>query len=261
MNLHDTPEQAAFRQGIRAWIDRKVPPQMKGRDEALVTLSKQELMPLRMLLAGEGWLLPYMPKQYGGAEFDPIQTIIFMEEMAAAGVPYIEARGSGIANITAVLLRWGSPEQKERLLKPTLAGTIFWCQGYSEPGSGSDLASLQTRAAVTPEGFVIDGQKIWTSRAHESDWIFLLARTDPAAKRKQDGISFFVFDMKTPGISIRPLITLDGRHYFNQTFYDHVQVPQAGLVGELNKGWTVAKALLVHERLNSPGANPNTLAR
>ena len=264
MNIRESSEEAAFREKVRRWIAERVPPHLKGAfhgGSPTAQLSMEAMAPLRRLLAAEGWLVPDLPTEYGGAGLPPMQTIILNEEFMRAGVPYLEARGGGIGNITQVLARYATEEQKQRFLVPTLKGEIFWCQGYSEPGSGSDLASLQLRAEPVGDGFVLNGQKIWTSRAHYADCIFLLARTDPNAKRKQEGISFFVLSMKTPGIEVRPLTTIDGRHYFNETFFTDVRVPADGLIGRLNQGWTVAKSLLVHERLGSAGANPLMLER
>jgi len=263
MNINDTPAEAAFRAQVRDWIAARVPANLKGLRNSNVSvpqLSREELWPLRELIAAEGWIVPELPREVGGAGLDAMQTIILNEEMFDAGVPIVEARAPGTGNICQILNRWGTAEQKARFLTPTLQGRIYWCQGYSEPGAGSDLASLQLRAVRDGDAYVLNGQKIWTSQAHRADAIFLLARTDPDAPRRQQGISFFIFDMKLPGIEVRPLVTIDGIHHFNETFFNDVRVPLDGLVGAENQGWTVAKALLVHERLNAPGAHPQVLA-
>ncbi|MBI4080980.1 MAG: acyl-CoA dehydrogenase family protein [Candidatus Lambdaproteobacteria bacterium] len=264
MNIVDTPEQARFRAEVRAWIATHVPPHLKGLRQGIIRgpgLGWEALRPLREALVAQGWLFPGFPAEYGGGGLDPIQQIVFQEEYIRAGIPPAAGASGSATNISQILLKWGTPEQKARLLAPTLRAELRWCQGYSEPGSGSDLASLQTRAERVEGGYRISGQKIWTSLAQHADWIFLLARTDPQARRKQDGISFFVFDVRSPGVTITPIYTIDGFHHFNQTFYDNVFVPESGLVGGLNQGWTVAKALLVHERLNVTSANPLILRR
>jgi len=264
MNINDTPEQAAFRQSIRDWIDKNVPSHLKGLRQGIVQgpgLPKETVAPLREALRKEGWLMPSFPKEYGGGGLSTMEMIIFSEEFTRAGVPLTDAGSGANGNICQILFKYGTEDQKQRLLAPTLKGELRWCQGYSEPSSGSDLASLQTRAVKVEGGWQINGQKIWTSGAHHADWIFFLARTNPDAPRPQQGISFFVFDVKSPGIEVSPLITIDDHHHFNQTFYDNVFVPDSGLVGEVNQGWTVAKALLVFERLNHIAANPMVLGR
>ncbi|MBI4084095.1 MAG: acyl-CoA dehydrogenase family protein [Candidatus Lambdaproteobacteria bacterium] len=262
MNINDTPEQAKFRRDIRAWIKKNVPARLQGRRQGIVQgpgIPAEEYAPIRKALIREGWLAPSFPKEYGGAGFDALQMIIFNEEFQRAGVPGPPGGTGGLNNVSQILFKYGTEAQKQRWLLPGLKGEITWCQGYSEPGAGSDLASLKVRADKVDGGYVINGQKIWTSMAHKADWIYLLARTDQNAKPRQKGISFFIFSMKTPGITIRPIITIDDHHHFNETFYDNVKVPEDALVGKLNEGWTVAKALLVHERLNHIAANPQVL--
>jgi len=202
-------------------------------------------------LAARGWLVPQWPKEYGGADMGIVEQLILQEEMAYRGAPIPGT--SGIRMLGPVLMLYGTEEQKREHLPGIASGEVIWCQGYSEPGSGSDLASLQTRAVRDGDEYVINGQKIWTSNAHRADQIFLLARTDPDAP-KHRGISFFVFPMKTPGITVQPLINLAGIHGFNQTFYDNVRVPAKSLVGEENRGWYVGAALLDFERSNISGA-------
>jgi len=264
MNISDTPEQAEFRAEVRAWLQANVPPHLKGLRQGIIRgpgVDWETLRPLREVLAARGWLYPGFPTEYGGGGLDPIRVIIFQEEYTRAGIPPAVGSSGASTNISTILAKWGTAAQKERLLRPTLRGELRWCQGYSEPGAGSDLAGLATRAERVEGGFRINGAKIWTSLAQHADWIFMLARTDPAARPRQAGISFFVFDVRSPGVDIRPIYTIDGFHHFNQTTYDDVFVPDSGLVGEVNQGWTVAKALLVHERLNVTSANPRYLAR
>ncbi|MCZ6843348.1 MAG: acyl-CoA dehydrogenase family protein [SAR324 cluster bacterium] len=263
MNINDTADQAAFRTEVREWIEKSVPPALKGLRQGIVQgpgLSQEALQPLDKALDEKGWLAPHWPKEYGGAGFDLGQLVIFTEEFDRAGVP--DRHTSGLDMLAPILMRYGSDEQKEKFLTPTLRGEITWAQGYSEPQAGSDLASLALKCEVTDEGFILNGQKIWTSKAHVSDWIFVLVRTDTNVERRQDGISFLLCDLKnSPGITVRNIITIDGFHHFNETFFDNVVVPKENLVGELNKGWTVAKALLGHERFMHPTSDPYKMGR
>ena len=263
MNINDTPEQAAFRAEVQFWIDKSVPASLKGLRQGIVQgpgLSEEELEPLEKALAGKGWLAPHWPKEHGGAGFDLGEMVIFKEECDRAGVP--DRHTTGLDMLGPILMRYGTDAQQEKFLAPTLRGEISWAQGYSEPQAGSDLASLALKCDITEEGFVLNGQKIWTSKAHVADWIFVLVRTDSSSGRRQEGISFLLCDLKnTPGITIRNIITIDGFHHFNETFFDNVVVPREQLVGELNKGWTVAKALLGHERFMHPTSDPYKMAR
>ena len=262
MNVQESPEQIAFRERIRRWIAEKVPPRLKGLRQGIVQgpgLGEDEMKPLVDALAAEGWLAPDIPKEYGGAGFDFMQSVTFREECSRAGLParYV----FGLEMLAPVLLKFGSEAQKKRFLLPTVKSEIKWAQGYSEPGAGSDLANLQFRADITEDGFLLNGQKIWTSRAHHSDWTFMLVRTDPKSKKKQEGISFLLVDLKTPGITIRPITTIDGFTHFCEVFFENVPVPKDQLVGELHKGWMVAKALLGHERFGHPTADPFIMFR
>lgn len=262
MNINDTPEQAAFRAEVREWIERCVPAALKGLRQGIVQapeLSQEEKRPLIEALEKKGWLAPLWPKEYGGAGFDLAQSIIFNEECGEAGV-HIH-RSNGINMLGPILIRYGTAEQQKQFLEPIKRNEMVWAQGYSEPQAGSDLAGLQVSAEVGDEHFIVNGQKIWTSRAHIADWIFMLVRTDANAKRKQDGISFILADMKTSGIEARPIITMDGFHHFNEVFFDNVKVPRENLVGELNEGWNVAKALLGHERFNHYSSDPIVLSK
>jgi len=259
MNINDTPEEAAFRAEVREWIDKEIPPHLKGLRQEVVMApehTNDDFVPIWEALGRKpGWLAPAWPEEVGGAGWNAMQMIIYEEEYTRAGIPQ-NRNMAGIGNLGPILIKYGTPEQKAKYLGPTMRRDIYWCQGYSEPNAGSDLASLQLRADPTEGGWLLNGQKIWTSRAHFAEMMFLLARTDPTAKKKQEGISFFILDMKTPGITVRPLLTIDDHHHFNETFFENVFVPTEGLVGELNKGWTVAKALLGYERFNSVMANP-----
>ena len=263
MNINDTPEQATFRAEVRDWIETSIPPQLKGLRQGIVQgpgMSVEELAPLEKALEEKGWLAPQWPEEYGGAAFDIGQMVIFKEECDRAGMP--DRHTTGLDMLGPILMRYGSEEQKAKFLPPTLRGEITWAQGYSEPQAGSDLASLALKCEVTEDGFVLNGQKIWTSKAHIAEWLFLLARSNTDVERKQDGISFLLCDLKnTSGITIRNIITIDDHHHFNETFFDNVFIPKENLVGELHKGWTAAKALLGHERFMHPVADPARLAR
>ena len=257
MNINETPEQSAFRAEVREWIETRVPPHLKGIPQTIVQgpgLPHEEMRPLEEALAEKGWSAPAWPKEYGGAGFDIPRMVIFDEECAKAGMP--DRHTPGLDMMGPILIRYGTAAQRERFLEPILRCEIIWAQGYSEPEAGSDLASLKLKADVTDDGFILNGQKIWTSKAHVADWIFLLARTDPKPQRKQEGISFLLVETKTPGIEVRPIVTMDNFTHFCETFFTDVHVPRENLVGEQDKGWEVAKALLGHERFTHPTANP-----
>ncbi len=254
MEFRDTPEEAAFRTEVRTFINGALPANLKGvsafeepDDEGI----RNGLKDWRTAVGKKGWTAPHWPKEYGGAGMSVTEQFVYSEEMANARAPQVG--GSGVAMLGPVLIRYGSEEQQKEHLPRITSGEVQWCQGYSEPGSGSDLASLQTRAIRDGDDFVINGQKIWTSGAHRAEWMFMLARTDPDAP-KHRGISMILMDMKSPGISVQPLITLAGDHVFNQEFFDNVRVPAKNIVGEENRGWYVGAALLDFERSNIAGA-------
>lgn len=248
MNLKDSPEQQAFRAEIRRWLQDNLPSgwgqtvfEPKGEDERAAFRLEWE----KKLYRG-GWSGITWPKQYGGRGASPIENAIFLEEMARADAP----DGMNIIgrNLTGpTLMTHGSPAQKERFLPPILRGEEVWCQGFSEPGSGSDLASVRCKAVREGNEFVVTGQKIWTSFAQYSNWCFMLVRTDPDAL-KHRGLSFLLVDMRSPGITIRPLVQITGETEFNEVFFDAVRVPVANLVGELNQGWRIAMTTLAFER-------------
>ncbi len=265
MDLNFSKEELAFRDEVRTWLAANVPPDLRDKVLNYRELSKDDLTRWHRILAAKGWIVPAWPVEHGGTGWDAVQRYIWEEEYAAAGAPPIA--GFGVAMCGPVLIKFGSEEQKKRYLPGIHSGDVFWGQGYSEPGSGSDLASLKTRAerirgADGKQYYMVNGQKIWTTLGHYGDWIFCLVRTDPDAK-KQDGISFLLIDMATPGITVRPLILLDEGHEVNEVFFDNVKVPVENLVFEENKGWTVAKYLLGHERLNTGriGASKRELKR
>jgi alkylation response protein AidB-like acyl-CoA dehydrogenase len=261
MDLNYSPEEAAFRDEARAWLRANLPQDLREKVENYAHLSKEDLMRWHRILAQKGWVAPAWPKEWGGTGWNVVQRFIFEEELGFAGAPPIIP--FGVTMCAAVLLRFGSDAQKKRFLPRIYNGDDFWCQGYSEPGSGSDLASLKTKAVRQGDQYVVNGQKIWTTLAHYADWIFCLVRTDPTLEKRQEGISFLLIDMKTPGITVRPLILMDGAHEVNEVFFDEVKVPAENLVHDEGKGWTVAKYLLGYERMNTGriGESKRQLAR
>jgi alkylation response protein AidB-like acyl-CoA dehydrogenase len=261
MDLNYSAEELAFRDEVRGWLRASLPQDLREKAENYQHLSKDDLMRWHRILAKKGWVAPAWPKEWGGTGWNVVQRYIFDEELGYAGTPPIIP--FGITMCAAVLLRFGSEAQKKRFLPRIYNGEDFWCQGYSEPGSGSDLASLKTKAVRQGDHYVVNGQKIWTTLAHYADWIFCLVRTDPTLEKRQEGISFLLMDMKTPGITVRPLILMDGAHEVNEVFFDDVKVPLENLVHEEGKGWTVAKYLLGHERMNTGriGESRRQLAR
>ncbi len=249
MELNYSPEELAFRDEVRTWLRENLPEDLRNKVERYEGLSREDLIRWHKILAAKGWSGPAWPQEYGGPGWDATQRYIFEEECGYAGTPPLVP--FGLSMCAPVLMRFGTPEQKARFLPRILNADDFWCQGYSEPGSGSDLASLKTRAVRDGDEYVVNGQKIWTTLGHYADWIFCLVRTEANPRIRQEGISFLLIDMKTPGITVRPLILMDGHHEVNEVFFDDVRVPAENLVHEEGKGWTVAKFLLGHERMNT----------
>jgi alkylation response protein AidB-like acyl-CoA dehydrogenase len=249
VDLNYSPEELAFRDEVRAWLQANLPRDLKDKVASYAHLSKEDLLRWHRILAKKGWVAPAWPKEWGGTGWNLVQRYIFEEELGYAGGPMLVP--FGLAMCAPVLLRFGTEAQKQRFLPRIYHGDDFWCQGYSEPGSGSDLASLKTKAVREKDSYVVNGQKTWTTLAHYADWIFCLVRTDPHTERRQEGISFLLMDMKTPGITVRPLMLMDGAHEVNEVFFDDVKVPAENLVFEEGKGWTVAKYLLGYERMNT----------
>jgi alkylation response protein AidB-like acyl-CoA dehydrogenase len=249
MFRHDTPAEAQFRGEVRTWLEANLPLALRWRT---ARPPPAELMPWYQTLSRKGWVAPHWPKQHGGMGATLNEQIIMMEELARIGAPQLPAQG--LNHIGPLLMKFGSESQKARHLPPIIAGTVIWAQGYSEPGAGSDLASLSTRAMLESDRFVVRGQKIWTTWGHHSDWMFALVRTDPQAQPRHAGISFLLIDLRSPGIRIRPIKTIAGDDEFSEVFFDDVVVPAENLVGTLNDGWRIANALLGHERLAS--SNP-----
>ncbi|MBT3553196.1 MAG: acyl-CoA dehydrogenase [Rhodospirillaceae bacterium] len=247
MDLNLAPEDVAFAEEVRTFIDANLPDATR-RAMTLTTafLNEPELgYEWHKLLHKKGWSVPSWPDEWGGPGWTPVQKYIFDLESARAGAPVYNGQGSRM--VGPVLMHFGTDEQKNKYLPSICSGEDHWCQGYSEPGSGSDLASLKTKAVADGDDYIINGQKIWTSFAHKSNCMFALVRTSTEGKR-QEGITFILLDMDLPGITIRPIIGNGGDHEFNEVFFDDVRVPQSGRVGEENKGWDVAKYLLEFER-------------
>ncbi|HEY3101090.1 MAG TPA: acyl-CoA dehydrogenase family protein [Methylomirabilota bacterium] len=249
MDLNYSPEETAFRDEVRAWIEANLPSDLRDKVLSYRELSKDELLRWHKTLAKKGWIAPHWPKEWGGTDWTVVQRYIFEEESGAAGCPPIVP--FGVRMCAPVLLRFGTDAQKQRFLPRIYNGDDFWVQGYSEPGAGSDLASLKTRAVREGDHYVVTGQKIWTTLGQYGDWIFCLVRTDPKTEKRQDGISFLLVDMKSPGITVRPIVLLDQSREVNEVFFDDVKVPSENLVHEENKGWTVAKFLLGYERMGT----------
>jgi alkylation response protein AidB-like acyl-CoA dehydrogenase len=236
----------AFREEVRAFAEKNCPADIRTRVASGAKPIRREYSTWQKILYQHGWAAPGWPKEYGGTGWDLKQRQIFEQETAKADCPAQYHHGLG--HIGPVIMEFGTPEQKARYLPRILDGTEWWCQGYSEPGSGSDLASLRTGAVVDADSYVVNGQKIWTSHAHEADMIYMLVRTSTEARR-QDGISLLLIPMNTPGIEVRPIRTIDGWHHVNEVFFHDVRVPRANLVGQEGKGWRCAKYLLERERL------------
>jgi len=245
MQLEFTPEERAFREEVRTFIAEQYPADVRARQNQGVELQKGDYLAWHRILGKQGWSVPAWPVEYGGTGWTATQRYIWDDELARADTVPIIAFSTSL--VGPVLYTFGTPEQKARFLPGIVSGDVWWCQGYSEPGAGSDLASLQTRAVRDGDHYVVNGQKTWTTLAQHADWGFFLVRTDPAA-RKQSGISFLLIDMKSPGVTVQPIITLDGAHEVNEVWLEDVRVPVANRVHEENKGWTCAKMLLSHER-------------
>lgn len=249
MFRRDTTAESHFRIEVRTWLEANLPLALRGRT---ARPPPAELMPWYQALSRKGWIAPHWPKHYGGMGATLNEQIIITEELARIGAPQLPAQG--LNHIGPILMKFGTEAQKAQHLPPIIAGTVIWAQGYSEPGAGSDLASLSTRATLEGDHFIVRGQKIWTTWGHHSDWMFALVRTDPQAQPRQAGISFLLVDLRSQGIRIRPIKTIAGDDEFSEVFFDDVVVPAENLVGKLNDGWRIANALLGHERLAS--SNP-----
>lgn len=245
MDINFTPEQIAFRDEVRAFVDARLPAEIRERLRDGHLPSKEESVTWQRILAERGWSAPHWPREYGGAALGQMERLILLDELYRAPAPLPQI--FNINMLGPVLMKFGSAAQREFFLPKLVNLDLWFCQGFSEPGAGSDLASLRTAARREGDFFIVNGQKTWTSTAHWADWMFALVRTNPEA-RKQEGISFLLLDLKAPGISVRPIDSIDGSRHMNEVFLDNVKVPVANLVGEENKGWDCAKFLLANER-------------
>ena len=261
MDIGLSDADKAFRDDVRGFIADRLPPDIKRRVEGGLALDREDYVTWHKVLYERGWAAPAWPREYGGTGWTPLQRYIFDNEIAAADAPRVIP--FGVSMVGPVIFTFGDAAQKAHYLPRILSAEDWWCQGYSEPGAGSDLASLRTRAVRDGDRYVVSGQKTWTTSAQWADWIFCLVRTDPDAAKPQQGISFLLIDMQSPGIEVRPIRTIDGGQEVNDVFFDDVRVPVKNLIGEENKGWTYAKFLLSFERagIADVGRSRKQLAR
>ncbi len=250
MNIDLTAEDKRLQGEVRSFLEASVPAALRYRHDTIERQSRETAGWIQGLLDSKGWSVPNWPVEHGGPGWTPIQQTLFHAECARIGAPLPSQFGPIM--IGPVIYTYGSDAQKARHLPGIRDGSVFWCQGYSEPGAGSDLATVKTRAVRDGDDYIVNGQKIWTTQAHWADWIFCLVRTDPEAKPQQ-GISFLLIDMRTPGIVVRPIISIDGLHHLNEVFFTDVRVPAGNLIGTENHGWTYAKFLLANERAGLAG--------
>ena len=251
MDLTFTPEEAAFRDEVRAFFRESLPDDIRQKVRGNRALAREDYLRWQAILHEKGWVAASWPREYGGPGWTATERHIVAEEMALAYAPRLVAFGLNM--LGPVLIKFGTEAQKAEILPRILDGTDWWCQGYSEPGAGSDLANLKTRAVRDGDDYIINGQKTWTTLGQHANRIFCLVRTDPEAAKPQEGISFVLVDLDTPGIEMRPIRTIDGGHEVNEVFFTDVRVPASNLVGAENQGWTIAKYLLTHERTNIAG--------
>jgi len=247
VNADFTAEELAFQKEVRDFLESEFPADIRKKVDNNIRLSKDDYVRWQRILNSKGWMAPNWPVEYGGTGWTPTQKYIFNQEMGRIGAP--EPVAFGVKMVAPVIIAYGSEAQKKRFLPDILESKAWWCQGYSEPNSGSDLASLKTTAVRDGDHYVVNGTKTWNTLGQYADWIFCLVRTDNTAK-KQEGISFLLIDMKTPGITVNPIVLMDGSPEVNEVVFDNVRVPVENLIGEENKGWTYAKVLLTHERTN-----------
>jgi alkylation response protein AidB-like acyl-CoA dehydrogenase len=238
-----------FRNQVRQWLEQNLPVDLRDKVAMHQRLLKEDIVRWHKILAIKGWVAPAWPVEWGGTGWNLVQRYIFEEECGYAGAPQLPR--FALSMCAPVLLHFGSEEQKQRFLPAIYKGDELWCQGYSEPGAGSDLASLKTRAERQNNSYIVNGQKTWTTLAHYADWMFCLVRTDMKTTKRQDGISFVLINMNSPGITIKPIILMDGGHDVNEVFFDNVKVPVENLVHIEGQGWSVAKYLLGYERMNN----------
>ena len=252
MDLAFTPEEQTFREDIRAWVHDALPDDISQKVHNALRLSRDDMQRWAKILGKKGWLGHGWPKEFGGPGWNAIQKHLFEEECALAGAPRVVPFGPVM--VAPVIMAFGNTEQQQRFLPGIASGDVWWSQGYSEPGAGSDLASLKCKAERVGDKFIVNGQKTWTTLGQYGEWIFCLVRTSSSGK-PQTGISFLLIDMKSPGVTVRPIVLLDGEAEVNEIWFDNVEVPANNLIGEENKGWTYAKYLLGHERTNIADVN------
>ena len=252
MDLAFTPEEQQFREDIRAWVGANLPADLAHKVHNALNLTRDDMQRWAKILGKKGWLGHAWPKEFGGPGWNAVQKHLFEEECALAGAPRVVPFGPVM--VAPVIMAFGNAEQHKRFLPGIASGEVWWSQGYSEPGSGSDLASVKTRAERQGNTYLVNGQKTWTTLGQYGEWIFCLVRTSTEGK-PQTGISFLLIDMKSPGVTVRPIVLLDGEAEVNEVFFDNVVVPAENLIGEENKGWTYAKHLLSHERTNIADVN------
>jgi len=250
VDLNFSEGEERLRAEVRAFVRARLPAGVRAKTAAGRRLTRADYLEWHRALHAQGWAAPHWPQQFGGLGWSAVEQHIFEEELAAADAPRPIPFGTRM--VGPVIMAFGSPQQQGYFLPRILSGEHWWCQGYSEPGAGSDLASLKTRAVRSGTDYIVNGQKTWTTLAHYANWIFCLVRTDAQAKA-QSGISFLLIDMSSPGITVRPIVTLDGAHEINEVWFQDVRVPADNLVGTENQGWTYAKFLLAHERTGVAG--------
>ncbi|MGI9252014.1 MAG: acyl-CoA dehydrogenase family protein [Pseudohongiellaceae bacterium] len=251
MNAEFTPEELEFQKEVRQFLKQEFPPELRAKVDNDIRFTRDDYVRWQKTLYKKGWAAPNWPKEHGGPGWTPTQKYIFATEMGLIGAP--EPIPFGLKMVAPVLMAYGTDEQKQRFLPDILASNVWWCQGYSEPNAGSDLASLKTTAIRDGDDYIVNGAKTWNTYGQYADWMFCLVRTDNTAAKRQEGISFILIDMKTPGLSLKPIVLLDGHPEVNEIFLDNVRVPANNLIGEENKGWTYAKMLLTHERTGIAG--------
>jgi alkylation response protein AidB-like acyl-CoA dehydrogenase len=251
MNVDFSKDELEFQQEARAFFRDQYPDELRKKTDNGIELSRDDYIRWQKIMHRQGWAAVNWPVEYGGTGWTPVQKYIYANEMAQANAP--DMVPFGVKMVGPVIYTFGTAEQCERFLPDILESNVWWCQGYSEPGSGSDLASLKTRAERDGDHYIVNGTKTWTTLAQMADWIFCLVRTSSDVARRQEGISFLLIDMSAPGVTIKPIITIEGGHEVNEVHFDDVKVPVGNLVGEEGKGWTYGKVLLQHERANIAG--------
>jgi hypothetical protein len=253
MNVDLSEEELAFQQEVRAFFKEKYPEDLRKKSDNGIALKREDYIRWQKIVYEQGWAAVNWPVEFGGTGWSPVQKYIYANEMAMANAPDIVPFGMKMA--APIIYTFGTAEQRERFLPDILESNVWWCQGYSEPGSGSDLASLKTKAERNGDHYVVNGTKTWTTLGHMADWIFCLVRTSSDVARRQEGISFLLIDMTTPGVTVKPIITIEGDREVNEVHFEDVRVPLDNLVGEEGKGWTYGKVLLQHERTNIAGVS------